>query len=153
MWEDEDDLKGPAAIFLRGNDYAKALVRFARADQKAKCGVGYHRNQIVAALMGRHHQCRDCGRYFETRKLMLRHGDRCLQDDYVWRYDYIKTNRGRYFCYFDCPQATFYTVLGLERHLLEHPKEALFKWGISKEHLVKRTEQALERKNRKPHDD
>ena len=53
MWDD-DDLKGTAAIFLRNNDYAKALIRFARADKRTKCGVGFHRNQIVAALMGQH---------------------------------------------------------------------------------------------------
>ena len=37
MWDDEEDLKGTAAIFLRSNDYAKALIRFAREDKKAKC--------------------------------------------------------------------------------------------------------------------
>jgi len=142
MW-DYDDLKGTAAIFLRSNEYAKALVRFARQDKKTKCRVGFHRNQIVAALMGQHSQCQHCGKYFETRKLMLRHDDKCMRDGYVWRYDYIKTPRGRYFCYFDCPNATFYTVLGLERHLIEHSKEDLFRWGISKTHLVKRIEQAM----------
>ena len=102
--------------------------------------MGRHKHQLVAALLGRHEQCKHCGKYFETKKLMCRHKDNCLRDDYVWRYDYKPDSNGRYFCYFGC-LATYYTVLGLEKHLTEHHnKEDLFKWGISKDHLVKKVD-------------
>ena len=71
-------MKGSAVIFLRSNDYAKILITFARINLAAKGVVGKHKRQIVGALFGQHEQCEHCGKYFETRKLKLRHNGKCL---------------------------------------------------------------------------
>ena len=77
IW-DSEDLKGSAVVFLRSNDYARILVKQARDEFRAKGVCGKQKSQIVAALMGHHEQCEHCGKYFETRKLRLRHNDKCL---------------------------------------------------------------------------
>lgn len=99
---------------------------------------GNERLQLHWAIVGKCFQCNICHRYFADYRQLKKHlePEKCGKEEYQWKYSFAKTNDS-YFCYHGCD--AFKDCNSLQIHLLDRHEDSLRLWGISSQHLRKKT--------------
>ena len=108
-----------------------------------KYGINYQNNwrQMFLALTAESRQCEECAKFYQSRKTLYAHTQRCEGSD---EKVFLPILQGYLYCLVCDYRIEDTQELKARHHLLSHEEKDLFAWGISIDRLRREVEQMME---------